>query len=310
MSRILRDDITKMWGEAEGATRPRVASNGDLTFHINHPDCPAGEDTRRRLYLTEEASTGTILAYCHNCGLSGVSKSTSDVTHVNRELGLAPVRGAKTPTSIITEEQWLEDILLKAREWSPAVVDYVEQFIPLPVMAGHARCVRSYQYAYPLHLNDAEGTFVGIQVRNLDTVKYKYQTFLIEDYYDLVPHPPRWMAGMSISNMENLIIVEDFISAVKLWDVNQCDVEAAVYALLGSHITNSEILNLSKKFKRVCIWLDNDNTAVLCEVTRMRELFACLGVEVYVFNRIPHPNDPKIYQVEYINEYLKSIGFA
>src|SRR5688572_12518334 len=34
--------------------------------HVNHDSCPAGTDTKKRLYIrrTNEA----ILAYCHNCG--------------------------------------------------------------------------------------------------------------------------------------------------------------------------------------------------------------------------------------------------
>ena len=38
------------------------------TVRYNHTDCPAGEDTRRRLYLTRPHADPTwVLGYCHNC---------------------------------------------------------------------------------------------------------------------------------------------------------------------------------------------------------------------------------------------------
>ena len=38
------------------------------TVRINHADCEAGEDTRRRLYITMKPDI--LLGYCHNCGTS------------------------------------------------------------------------------------------------------------------------------------------------------------------------------------------------------------------------------------------------
>ena len=41
------------------------------TARYNHEDCPAGTDTRRRLYVTRKADAPhLVLAYCHNCGES------------------------------------------------------------------------------------------------------------------------------------------------------------------------------------------------------------------------------------------------
>lgn len=47
----------------------------DLTsgeqIHVNHDKCPAGLDTKRRLYIKRTEDDRYILAYCHNCSLSG-----------------------------------------------------------------------------------------------------------------------------------------------------------------------------------------------------------------------------------------------
>ena len=35
------------------------------TMRINHEECPAGKDTRRRFYITRKPDV--LLGYCHNC---------------------------------------------------------------------------------------------------------------------------------------------------------------------------------------------------------------------------------------------------
>lgn len=41
-------------------------------IHVNHKDCTAGSDTKRRLYLRRTSDGTTTLAYCHHCGEKGV----------------------------------------------------------------------------------------------------------------------------------------------------------------------------------------------------------------------------------------------
>ncbi len=40
------------------------------TVRVNHDPCPAGTDTKRRLYVTRKED-GNVIAYCHNCSCSG-----------------------------------------------------------------------------------------------------------------------------------------------------------------------------------------------------------------------------------------------
>ena len=44
------------------------------TWNLNHTDCTAGEDTRKRLYVTRK-SVGAFVAYCHNCSGWGVVRA-------------------------------------------------------------------------------------------------------------------------------------------------------------------------------------------------------------------------------------------
>lgn len=39
-------------------------------INVDHRDCPAGTDTRKRLYL-KRTSSGAVLAYCHHCNSKG-----------------------------------------------------------------------------------------------------------------------------------------------------------------------------------------------------------------------------------------------
>ncbi len=46
------------------------------TERVNHDDCPAGTDNKRRLYVTRKED-GHVVAYCYNCGYSGATSGTS-----------------------------------------------------------------------------------------------------------------------------------------------------------------------------------------------------------------------------------------
>lgn len=52
---------------------PRVLALGETlgpgtTARTNHDNCPSGEDTRRRLYVTRSDDNTGLKCYCHNCG--------------------------------------------------------------------------------------------------------------------------------------------------------------------------------------------------------------------------------------------------
>lgn len=47
-----------------------VPSNLGTQVRINHVECTAGTDTKRRLYI-RALNDGAVVAFCHNCGFSG-----------------------------------------------------------------------------------------------------------------------------------------------------------------------------------------------------------------------------------------------
>ena len=57
------------------------------TIRVNHEDCYAGEDTRRRLYITRVQADPTLLVgYCHNCGTGDRVKTNAWGTYRNHEV--------------------------------------------------------------------------------------------------------------------------------------------------------------------------------------------------------------------------------
>lgn len=84
------------------------------TVRTNHSECPAGTDTRRRLYLTRPPSTpDVVLAYCHNCQEHGVLRDGSSVF---RDFDAKPTKVEKSvpfnpPPSLVncTEGAWPHD---------------------------------------------------------------------------------------------------------------------------------------------------------------------------------------------------------
>ena len=294
MSYILGQNIAAWWDEAEYAASPKVSPNGDVTLHVNHPDCPAGEDRKRRLYITEEAATGTRVAYCHNCGNSGVSRSEISVAHVNKSLGLRPTEGT-----------------------GPRKVTPLTDFNALPTLEHCGGLVRAHFIAIfgitaeldhfdPAFKTDPDGMgfYLPVYSKNMRVIAYqhrnlgptprsvKYLTYYT-DAYEISDGVLRsWYTWLEGPEDRTLCIVEDVLSAYKIWSAQRgcTGMDVDVLVLLGSHLSNSEILSISKEYPKVVVWLDNDSPTVDAESKRIRDTFGMLGTKA---TRIKHLKDPK-----------------
>lgn len=47
-------------------------------IHVNHINCPAGSDTKKRLYLKRAKDGAVVLGYCHHCSTKGVLRLKSN----------------------------------------------------------------------------------------------------------------------------------------------------------------------------------------------------------------------------------------
>lgn len=70
------------------------------TYRMDHKDCTAGTDTRRRLYITHDSS-GDMLVYCHNCGQGTLVPSGAPRTRTVHPI-ISPALAAAPPVRPLT----------------------------------------------------------------------------------------------------------------------------------------------------------------------------------------------------------------
>lgn len=203
---------------------------------INHTNCTAGTDTKRRLYV--KCSDGNIIAFCHNCGLSGFySNSFFNVTKHKENPKFGSKKSILFPEDYITDwEQWPT----LARAWVRKSGITQEECTQYGI--GYSR----------------EFGRVVLSIRDEDTGK-----LLCVQQRKIFPHDqgPKYLTekvpgfkGVHLRKDYNIIvIVEDYLSAIRVRRF------ASAYCLLGTNLSDWSVFS---NYKKVLVWLDNDIPAV------------------------------------------------
>ncbi len=263
------------------------APDGVSTARYNHEDCPAGVDTRRRLYITRK-DDGVIVGYCHNCGGSGVALR-----------GRTTYRRESTATAVTVQVQ---EIAMPANlefdpiSWPTKAQEWVNKAgIPLTT-------VREYALAW-----DLDASRVVIPKYNLDNELVMYQSrnvglcegpkYITERLEGADIHTP-----MGISTPPHLeggvvVLVEDMMSAIKItltgWDA---------IPLFSSNVKIDKLLTNVDKYGTIIVWLDNDGTEVKRHRDSMARQLRSIGKRVEVVKSL---SDPKHYELDDIVEEIQ-----
>ena len=108
------------------------------TARINHEKCPAGEDTRRRLYFTKPAAGDVVLGYCHNCQMGGRFHAES---YRENEFNTG---------EILKTDEWkdIEDtVSFDIKEWPQVAREAVFKYLTSQVL------IQEYGIGYDPHLS-------------------------------------------------------------------------------------------------------------------------------------------------------------
>lgn len=253
---------------------------------INHTDCPAGEDTKRRLYITRKSDIS--LGYCHNCGKSS-SVYTSLKDRYREGSGYVPI----TPT--------------KAEYCEPLVVSFYDHDnIPAEADAWRIKSALTrdtcdlYSIGYVPEYNaiyipffDNDSKIVGHQLRPLhERGGAKYINFVKDSDKELggiVQH------GINTTK-DTIVIVEDLVSAIH---INVAGYPAFVN--YGTHVKPSVLYNIPE-YKRVVVWLDNDNLVVMKHAGDMYNILTMYGKNA---SMVVGVSDPKHYTHDRIEEEIE-----
>ena len=269
------------------------------TTRVNHEGCTAGEDTRRRLYLTRPHSDPTkVLCYCHNCGVGWAEKGNKYARY--RDEQHQPVSSSITVTKDVKEP---EGLIFDYSLWpTPAKGWAIKNNLNPGLIARYSiahdpstnrvylprfRTVRKNQSNGVIHNLD----LCGYQLRNVDGTRGpKYLT---------ASHPTRDDGFTCLTNVASAsrvtiyVIVEDLVSGIHVFEALSTYHNVRVLVNYGIKINLLGLDHIKDSMKCV-VWLDNDSSYVKKQAEQMGRTMQMVidnGTVATVLNK----EDPKHY---------------
>lgn len=280
-------------------------TNGE-TIRINHSNCPAGTDRRQRLYITKTYDGKRLLAYCHNCGLSGSSRVglTIDMVRNGKRNTLQTITVDSFNKKALTKFKYIQNnlqIIDTNSEQSlkilpPLLYSYLNKRNILSKSLSLAVVITKYQESLVYPLTDYNQLVYGYALK---TVRYN------KIVNDLVIHPDHKKLGMWIHRESRvLVITEDPLSALTIESVKH---DVAILALLGTHLSQDmliDILNFNPK--KVLLALDSDTPGIVSAI-KIQNSLRSVGINTQIITRRADVTDIKSWNtdkiVNRINEY-------
>lgn len=259
------------------------------TERVNHDDCPAGTDNKRRLYVTRKED-GHVVAYCHNCGNSGVHG------------GASRFRLARIPKTSTTSEGHLEmSELFKELpcDWPKEMILWLSKCgIDLTIAQKYGMVYDHDDRRIIIPTLDKSGDLVMFQSRRLyEDGTPKYLTYKEKGAYYHTALPGQ---GTELYP-DTCIVVEDMVSAIRCAEAGLTTVP-----LFTSTMTDDTLLTINAEYGTIVVWLDNDNAIVERHAQNIRakaQLIGCNGLVVTGSSDPKHYNDREIIHI--INEVMK-----
>ena len=252
---------------------------------MNHGDCPAGVDTKQRLFVKRER--GKLMAYCHNCGTHGT-------------LSLKDSRIRRGGENLLIENEKLHlppDITFEPTEQPVEHIAWLHQY----------GIGRTLQLDYKIGWSNAFGRTILPVFGDGELLAYQRRRVLRHDMGEKylttrlknIKHPVFKSYPQPDANFgppfRPLVLVEDILSAIKV------GMEFDSWALLGTYMPNTVVDEVvAAGYTDVVVWLDDDNKQVKRTQKSIRRRLSPY-VDVYVMRRSDmgvRPEDkfdPKIF---------------
>lgn len=232
----------------------------DKEYKYHHFTCPAGVDTRNRLYVINKG--GAILYKCFNCGGSGHYRDKDNYSPiVDNVYG---VTSAKNPVDYrVDPHPFTDEMMLWLLNYEIDPDEFPGVFSPasdgsLPISVYNGSEYAGYQRRY---FNGVDSNKASKYITN---TKAPYHYLIGKEHPDVV------------------FVVEDLLSSYKIWSLGY-----SVVALLGTTLKGHWPSELNNP-KRVVVWLDNDSAGHVGAITLVRELNSRFPHILYtMFDRQP-----------------------
>ena len=214
--------------------------------NINHDNCPAGRDTRRRLYI--KRTKDAVLAYCHNCNGHRVHCTTTAI----RPMALLEklVRESGDAELVQKEVVLPEDSTHLLADWPAAALSWLYQHGISNDDIRNNNIVWSPSWARVILPVYDGGKLVFWQGRRIEGDGPKYISVRSA-------RKPLFTAMANHTSPAHLtktvVLTEDYLSALR---VAKSGVADAV-ALLGTHGPD-DLPERLRGYEKILIWLDHD----------------------------------------------------
>jgi hypothetical protein len=264
------------------------------TTRANHIGCKAGEDRKKRLYLTRPAgSPGVVLAYCHNCQEHGIERN--GVVQY-RDYGIDPELVAITkeiefeqPTGLEVEpDNWPTE----AHVWRiDKHLTYVEC-----IRAGIAYDANSHRIYLPQYDQLPDGfagigsTLLGYQLRKLTGKGPKYLTAVANGCTNV----GTLISGFQVLHKHSNVgyVVEDLASGLALLRGATSSTHGVEIMVNYGTKINPILLARCKDIDHGIVWLDNDSDHVIDQAKQIARVWNMVtGKPTYVTNINEDPKD-------------------
>lgn len=280
----------KLW-ETEAASVER-----GQTIRVNHTDCAAGQDTRRRLYLTRPASSaGVVLGFCHNCQEHGILRDGIDEF---RDFDLAG-----TPTEKVVPFDQPSGMINDPNLW-PTAAKAWRMGKRLPPAWCERACIKYDPSTHRIFLPmwdqvdkcgspKADSCLMGYQLRRLEGTDAKYLTALANS--NVKPY-----TRFEGRTCELCVLVEDLASGIVL---SQTAWNYGVNVLVNYGIkVIPETLAENVDCIMNVVWLDNDGDIVTKQANTIARTWSLLSGTHAIIETAR--TDPKHYTPSQIRDAL------
>lgn len=280
------------------------------TVRVNHEDCPAGEDTRRRLYITRPiGDADKVIGYCHNCQDGGGRRTGTHQSYRDqRHTGNCTAPITKVTDKLYPPPNMIETMSLwpvEAQAWAYAngltasiALAYGIQFDP---STG-----RVYLPRYDSLVSYTRGNLQGYQLRNVtpNTRRPKYLTTTLstdKGFTSVILSEP------AAPLRKVAVVVEDLLSGIHVAGAFYLHENIAVTAFVnyGTKL-NMELMAEVSKSMNVAVWLDNDSAHVCEQADHMRRTINLINPGSAVV-RINVEADPKHLEYTDIVDEIENI---
>jgi len=268
---------------------------------IDHKDCPAGRDTRQRLFI-KRVDTGYV-AYCHNCGGTGFKFFKSDVRSVDEVMsGLRTAFGtreqdkrieeAQTSSETIADLDLVDEIPIRERVWL-----YQYHMTDEMITTFKIKFSKKYEMiAIPISYGLCQDP-IGYQLRNLGTAyKWKYKTIAFEKTtrkFDFMP----WVSNPTLTSgfSDYIVLTEDLLSSYRV--AHASDASCAM-VLMGTHVDDKLLAYLRETPVGIVVWLDPDVAGIKAAADISRQLAASVDKLAVIHDPQPKElDDAKIQEI-------------